>query len=96
MQVLRATKAHAPDIVTLEDIQHLQRGDTLPVGRQFVHVVTAVIRRQGCDPLRGMFGQIVIRKESALFGHVGIDSFGDVPFIKDIPATFGDHPVGSG
>jgi hypothetical protein len=48
----------AGEIVVLEDVEHLKRGDALTVGRQLVDVVAAVVHGDGLDPGGGVLREV--------------------------------------
>ena len=89
MNVLGCAKPHTLDVETFENIQYLQRRDSLPVWWQFVYVIATVVRRYRPDPLRFVFGQIFVSKETPLLGHVGIDFSRDLALVKGIAAIIG-------
>ena len=47
------------------DYKDLQRGDPLPVGRQFPDLHVAVGGRDRLDPFAGMVGQILVGQKAA-------------------------------
>ena len=82
--------AHGGKVIGLQDIQHLQRRDTLAVGRQLINVVAPVIDRLRLDPVRGMAGEILVAQRPADAFHIGVDHMGKFALVKYITAPGAD------
>ena len=74
VQVLGAAEAHGLEVVALEDVEHLQRRDALPVRRQLPHVVAAVVSGHRLDPFGAVRGQVGRGEVAAVGAHVGVDA----------------------
>ena len=72
VQIVGAAETHGLEVVGLEDVEHLQRGDALRVRRQLPHVVAAVVSGHGLDPLGAVRGQIGGGEIPAVGAHVGL------------------------
>ena len=90
MQVLRGGAIHRGDIELLEDVEHLEGGEALGIGRKLVDLVSAIRRGDRFDPVRAVRREIVGREQSASLRHVGGDRFRDraavervAPFARD-------------
>ena len=90
VQVVGTAEAGSAEVVPLEDLQHLQRGDALAVGRQLPHVVTAVVERSRVRPTRCGVRRGRRREEPAGVAHVGLDRAGDVAAIEGVATAAGD------
>ena len=65
MQMVGAAEAGAAEVEALQDLQHLERGDALAVGRQLPHVVAAVVDAERFDPLGAVRGEVFVAEEAA-------------------------------
>ena len=74
----------------------MQRDNALPAGREFIDVVTTIVGGQRRHPLRCMFGKIFDGQEAAMLRPVGVNRFGDVAFIKGVPAACGNLFISTG
>jgi len=59
VQIVGTERPHALEVVCLQKIQHLQRGNPLPIRREFPDVVAAIVRRNGLNPFRAMLRKIL-------------------------------------
>lgn len=91
MHVFERAETGARDVETFEDSEHLQRRDALTVGRQFPHVVAAVIQRHRLDPLAGVLSQVFVAEESAVRLHVGVDAPRDLALVERIAPFLGEQ-----
>jgi hypothetical protein len=60
-------RAHALQVVGLQQVEHLEDGDPLAVGGQLPDVVAAVVGGDGLDPGAGMLPEVPLREEPADF-----------------------------
>ena len=58
VQALRADRIELAEIELLEDVEQHQRGQPLPVRRQFDHVEPAIVRRDRRDDVAAMAREI--------------------------------------
>ncbi len=65
VEVLRRVVAHGGEVERLEDAQHLQRRDTLPVGRQLPDPIALVVDGDRPNPLHPVRRQIIQREKAA-------------------------------
>ena len=79
-------------IVRLEQVEHLQRGDALPIGRKLPDVVTSVIDRYRLNPSRGVLRKVSRSEEAARGLRVSDDGFSQRSAVEGISAPFGDDP----
>ena len=86
----RAAEAHGLEVVALEDVEHLERGDALAVRRQLPHVVAAVVGRDRLDPLGVVRGQVRGGEIAAVGAHVLLDALGDLALVEGVAAALGD------
>ena len=71
MDDLRRSAIPLRKVHVLEDVDHLQRGKALPVGRQLAQLVALAVSDAGyIDPLAVVSGEIFQRKGAALFAQI--------------------------
>ena len=76
----------------LQNVQHLQRGNSLPVRRQLVHGPVVVGRRDGLDPLGRIFGK-VLRGHRPVMAFHGLEDFlRDFALVECVAAVLRDLP----
>src|SRR5688572_18066413 len=90
VRVVGASKTHALDLVSLEDVEHLQHGDALPVRRQFPYLISAIARRDWIDPIRLVLGEVLRREKAAVFLHERGNRLRHSALVKTVTAFFGD------
>ena len=75
----------------LEDIDHLQRGKALAVGRQFAQLVPILVPGTGgLDPFAAVGGKILAREGAALRLQVIDDHIGQIAVVIGIAPVAGD------
>jgi hypothetical protein len=90
MQRLRRVESPLAQRKALEDVQHLQRGDALSVGRQLGHRPAAVAGLDRLDPFGLELRKIVERHGAALLAHDVHDRLrGGAPVVA-VATLFGD------
>ena len=76
----------------LEDIDHLQRGKALAVGRQFAQLVPILVAGAGgLDPFAAVGGKILAREGAALRLQVIDDHIGQIAVVIGIAPVAGDR-----
>ena len=90
MHVLGAAETVAFQIVGFEQIEDLQRGDALPVRRQFPDVVTAIVGADRVDPFAGVRGHVLIAQETIVGIEIRIDAARDLALVERIAAAVRD------
>ena len=85
--------AHPADIVRLDQVEHLQGGDALAVGRQFPDVVAAVVGRDRLDPFGRVIGQVLERHVAAVRLGIVDDLPGDLAAVERRRAVLGDRAI---
>jgi len=93
MQIVGTVTTHRAQIIALEQIEHLQDGDPLAVGRKLPHVVAAVVGRDRLDPLGRMVGEILQVEKPVALPAGGDDLFRDRTAIKRVATPLGDQPI---
>ena len=63
--------AQALQVVGLEEVEHLEHGDPLAVGRELPDVVAAIIRRHRIDPGARVVREVFEREQPADLLRVG-------------------------
>ena len=91
MQVVGGVVAERLDVKPFHDVQHLERDEALRARRHFVDVVTAVIGRDGLDPVGLVVGEVAHFEQAVAGFHVGDDRAGDRSLVKRVAALLGDH-----
>ena len=91
-----ALEPHRAQVESLEDVQHLQRGDALAVGREFINVVPAIISGNRLDPRRGMVLEIGLAEPAAVGAHEAVNLVRDLAAIKGIATPVGQQLIGMG
>jgi hypothetical protein len=88
LQVLRVDAVHgqARHIEMAQDAQRDQRGDALPVGRDLVQRVAAVVLRDGLDPLGLVRGEVAGHEVAAMRCRKTLDR------LRDLAAVIGLAP----
>ena len=84
VQEVARVVAHRRHVKILQDVEHLQRRDALPIGRQLPHVIAAVIGRDRLDPGRGVRREILISNETPDALAEGIHCLGERTPIERI------------
>ena len=74
-----------------ENVQNLERGDPLAVGRQFPDVVAAIIGRNWLDPVGRVILEVLHAEIAAVRLAEGDDLLGDRAAVIGIAAAVGDH-----
>ena len=80
-------------IELLDDVQHLQRGETLCVGGHGIDVEPSVPGDQRLVPFGMVLAKIFLREPAPNALEVGIDGFRDWAVVKCVAAAFGDHAI---
>ena len=91
MKRLGRLRAQAFEVIRLEQVEHLQGGDALTIGRQLPDVVAAIIGRNGFDKRARMLGEIRLREKPADRARVPNDRVGERPLVKGVPAAARDR-----
>ena len=91
MQGVGRIAPHRLQIESFENVQHLQRGDALAIGRQFKNVVTAVIRRDRVDPRAAVLFKIHFAQIPAVRVHEGIDLVRDLTSVESVATLLADQ-----
>ncbi len=86
-------KAHAAKIEILENVQHLQGGETLRVGGDRVNVHPAVGGHERIAPFGMLAAQILVRQPPADALEVGIDGSSDGTLIEAVAASSGNESI---
>jgi len=84
MQMIGAQVRQATQIRVLQDIERHQRGDALPVRRDFIHPHAAVIGADRFDPFRAIRGEIPEFQQSVLGMAETYNLLGDGTTIEGI------------
>ena len=66
--------AEALQVIAFENVQHLERRNSLRLGAEFVNVVTSIVRRHRHDPLRIEFRKIRQRAAAAALDYLAHNS----------------------
>src|SRR5216684_6030687 len=93
---VRGARPEAAQVERLEQVEHLQRGDSLARWRQLPDAHAAVIGADRVDPRGGRVGQVVRREQSAGRLREGDELAGDLPPIESVAAAARQLAVGSG
>ena len=83
--------AHLREVEAFEDVEHLERGDALRVGRQLIDVVAAVIDGDGFDPGGLVVLEVGLAEKTAVGAHEGVDLIGDLALVEGVAALFRDQ-----
>ena len=94
MDVFRTAETHGRDVETFEDVQHLQGGDALAIGRQFKDFVAPVVGGDRLDPFRAMAGQVLVAEETTVLLHIAGNRPGHLALVEDVPASPRDLLIG--
>src|SRR5207253_10492565 len=87
VQRLGRVASQGAQIESFENVQHLQRGNTLTVWRKLEDLVTAIVYRHRIDPCRGMLLEIRFPQEPAIGTHKCCDFVRCLDFVESV-ATF--------
>ena len=85
--------AHRGDVVLLEDVQNLQRGDALAVRWQFPDVVATIAGADRLDPVRGVSLEIFHRDQTTDRYAVAHDLLRDPAFVKRLRPLLADGTI---
>ena len=96
VEALGAGRIERGEIEPLEDVQHHQRGEPLPVRRHLDHVESAVVGADRLGGLAAMARQIVRREKAAPRRHGRHDVVGDRALVEGARAVPGDRRQGRG
>ena len=96
VQVPGRAEAGGGEVVLLQEVENLQRGDPLGVGGQGVDVVAAIARRHRPDPFGAVRGQVGFVQVAAVLAHVVGDLPGDLAPVERFPASLRQQFVGCG
>ena len=77
----------ALQIEALQHVQHLQRGDPLPVRRQFEDIVAAIVNRRRLHPGGGVLFKIGLAQVAAVRLHERVHLVRDLALVERV-ATF--------
>ena len=88
--------AHRGDVVLLEDVQNLQRGDALAVRRQFPDVVAAIAGADRLDPVGGVLLEVAQRDQATDRLAVANDLPGDPALVKRLRPLLADGTIDLG
>ena len=86
-------RAHLLQIVAFEDLQHLQNRRALAVGRQFVHVIAAIVDRERRHPFAVMRREILVAQIAADALEISVDRVRDLAFVERVAAALGDQRI---
>ena len=92
MQRLGRAEAHRLQVVRLQQVEHLEHRDPLPVRRQLPDIIAAIVRRDRLDPLAPVRGQVVGIEQAADPPGIGRDLLGDRPAIEGLAPPRGQQP----
>ena len=92
VQRARRVKAPLADGELLEDVEHLQRGDALAVGRQLADLPAAVGGLDGLHPLGLELRQVLGRHHAAAFAHHGHDCLRRRTLVEAVATLLRDSP----
>src|SRR5262249_38443249 len=70
---------------SFEDVQDLQRRNTLTVWRKLEHIVTSIVHRDRVDPSGGMLLEIGLPQEPAIGSHESVDLVSDLTLVESVP-----------
>ena len=96
MQRLGGLEAHLAHVELLDDVEHLQRRETLGVRTHTVDVHAAVVGHQRLHPFRVVLAEVFGRQPAADALEVGVYGPGDRAVVEGVAAAFGDHSIGAG
>src|SRR5688500_19573272 len=74
-------------VEALKDVEGYERGYSLPVRRNLVDCVPAIVSRDGFDPVVFRGGEIFHGEEAAIFRALIHDRFRDFPLLDRIAPT---------
>src|SRR5687767_15465112 len=74
-------------VEALKDVEGYERGYSLPVRRNLVDCVPAIVSRDGIDPVVFRGGEIFHRDEAAIFRAIIDDRFRDFTLVERIAPT---------
>ena len=90
VQAVHGIHRNSPDIEVLEyPKRHLGR-DTLPIGRNLVESIAAIILRERLDPIRDMRGEISVRHRPAMLSRVRHHAFREVAPVERFALGLGN------
>ena len=90
MQMLGGVGLHGADVKVLQQIEDLQSGDSLAVGRDLPDVVATIARADRLDPVGGMLPKVTNRKPTAV-GLGELDNLlGNLALVEGLGAVPGD------
>ena len=94
LQVLRirSVDRHAGEVELLQDAERYQRRDALPVRRNLVQRVAAVVAADRLDPLGLEVGEILGRDGAAVGRRKLLDRLRDLAAIESLALALGDQP----
>src|SRR5690349_23178264 len=78
MQIRRRVLPHRFEIIRLENAEHLERGDSLIIGRQLPHAISVKRHRDWCHPVRRILAHVIERDETLQLGQ----SVNDAPAYR--------------
>ncbi len=90
VKIIGAVPSHRPNVVTFQDVQDLERGNSLAVGRKLPHIVAAVVGRDGFDPFGPVVLEVLHAEVTAERFAGGDDLSGDGAAVVGIASPFGD------
>ena len=75
----------ALEIEAFENLQHLQRNETLGGRRHLINIVAAIVGGDRLDPIGAMIGKVFERKQSAEFFRAAHELLGDLALVENNP-----------
>ncbi len=90
MEALGPERIERGKVEILQDVEHHQRGEALPVRRDLEQVEAAVIGRDRRHHIAAMLGEILRRQERAARGNRRRHVVGDLAFVEGARALGGD------
>ena len=85
-------RTHGPDVEPLDDVQGLQRGDALAVGRAFPAGDAPVVGGNRLVPIGGVGRQVLGGQPPAVLLDEGRHLFSDRAVVEGLAAALGDGP----
>ena len=94
MDVLGTLRPHRLQVEAFQDVEHLQRGDPLSIGRQLPHGVPAIRGRDRIEPVALVFGEVTQAEVSAILFAERHDLVRDASLVEDISPLGSDRAIG--
>ena len=88
-------EAHRAQVEMLQDIQHLQRRESLGIGAHGIDIHPPIRSQQRFDPFGTLLAQVLAAQPSTDALEIGVDGLGNGTVVKHIPPSRGDRAVGA-